>query len=151
MLLDQDLKELLNLFKSFDVRYLVVGGHAVMRYTEPRYTKDVDLWISTDPKNAGAVFNALARFGAPLKDMSSKDFMKAGYFYQMGHPPLRVDVMMSIPGVEFESCWARRERADVEGMEVPFISKEDLIRSKRASGRPQDLIDVANLEKSEGR
>ena len=82
MLTSPDFKELLNLFGKCKVRYLVVGSYAVMKYTEPRFTKDLDLWISTDIKNAQATFNALKEFGAPLKDMTSKDFSIEGYFYQ---------------------------------------------------------------------
>ena len=149
MLTSPDFKELLSLFRSYEVRYLVVGGYAVMKYTEPRYTKDLDLWISTDKANAEAVFAALEAFGAPLKDLTPEDFAQEGYFYQMGRAPFRLDVMMSIPGVDFPSAWGRRVRVELEGVVVPFISRADLIRSKKASGRPQDLVDVQNLEKTE--
>ena len=149
MLTIPDFKNLLNHFKKFEVRYLVVGGYAVMKYTEPRYTKDLDIWVATDDENANAVFEALRTFGAPLRDLSPQDFKQAGYFYQLGRPPWRLDVMMSIPDVEFESCWNRREMVELEGTVIPFISKEDLIRSKKASARPQDLLDVEKLEKAE--
>jgi hypothetical protein len=130
------------------VRYLVVGGYAVMKYTEPRFTKDLDLWIATDEKNSEAVFAALKEFGAPLKDLTPADFRQEGYFYQMGNPPLRLDVMMSLPGVTFEGAWAHREQVQVEGLVIPFISKTDLIRTKEASGRDQDLIDAKKLRKA---
>ncbi len=148
MLTSPDFRELLSLFKDFEVHYLVVGGYAVMKYTEPRYTKDLDLWISTDPGNADAVYAALKAFGAPLKNLTPEDFTTGDHFYQMGRPPFRLDIMMSIPGVEFESAWNHRLEAELEGLNIPFISKADLIRSKRASGRPQDLIDLQNLEKT---
>ena len=147
MLTSPDFKELLNLFKKHNVKYLVVGGYAVMLYTEPRFTKDLDLLISIEIKNATAVYNALKEFGAPLADLSVKDFNQEGYFYQMGRPPMRVDILMSIPGVKFSSAWSRRKRLTIDGIETNFISKEDLIASKKASGRSQDLIDVKNLEK----
>jgi predicted nucleotidyltransferase len=147
MLTSPDFKELLNLFKKHNVKYLVVGGYAVMLYTEPRFTKDLDLLISIEIKNATAVYNSLKEFGAPLADLSVKDFSQEGYFYQMGRPPMRVDILMSIPGVEFSSAWNRRKRLTIDGIETNFISKEDLIASKKASGRSQDLIDVKNLEK----
>lgn len=148
MLTSPDLKELLNLFKKHNVKYLVVGGYAVMRYTEPRFTKDLDLLISVEIKNATAVYNALKEFGAPLSGLTVKDFSQEGYFYQMGHPPMRVDIMMSIPGVKFDDAWSQHERLTIDGIEINFISKEDLIASKKASGRSQDLIDVENLEKA---
>lgn len=148
MLTSPDLKELLNLFKKHNVKYLVVGGYAVMRYTEPRFTKDLDLLISVEIKNATAVYNALKEFGAPLSGLTVKDFSQEGYFYQIGRPPMRVDIMMSIPGVKFVDAWSRHERLKIDGIEMNFISKEDLIASKKASGRSQDLIDVENLEKA---
>lgn len=147
MLTSPDFKELLNLFKKHSVKYLVVGGYAVMLYTEPRFTKDLDLLISIEIKNATAVYNALKEFGAPLVDLTVKDFSQEGYFYQMGRPPMRVDILMSIPGVKFNSAWSRRKQLTIDGIKMNFISKEDLIASKKASGRSQDLIDVKNLEK----
>ncbi len=145
MLTSPDFKELLSLLAKYKVRYLVVGGYAVMKYTEPRFTKDLDLWISTDEENSKAVYAALKEFGAPLKDLDPADFSEEGYFYQMGNPPFRLDVMMSISGVAFESAWANREEVQLEGLDIPFISKADLIRAKEASHRPQDSIDAKKL------
>jgi hypothetical protein len=126
---------------------MVVGGYAVVQYAEPRFTKDLDMLISTDTKNAEAVYNALLEFGAPLAGLTSKDFAEEGFFFQMGVPPVRVDILMGIPGIQFEECWKRRVQVDFEGLKVIFISKEDLIVSKRAAGRPQDLIDADLLSK----
>ncbi len=148
MLTSPDFKELLKIFRKYEVRYLVVGGYAVMKYSEPRFTKDLDLWIDANKENAEKLFNALQEFGAPLRNLSPDDFTKEEYFYQMGRAPFRLDILMSIPGVEFPSAWEHREIVELEGVEIPFISKGDLIRSKKASGRPQDLIDMENLEKS---
>ena len=150
MLTSPDFRELLNIFAEHEVRYLVVGGYAVMKYTEPRFTKDLDLWIATDPENAEAVFAALREFGAPLKDLTPTDFTQEGYFYQMGNPPFRLDIMMSLPGVTFETAWANREEPHVEGLVIPFISKADLIKTKEASARDQDLIDVEKLRRAGG-
>ena len=147
MLTSPDFKELLSLLEKHKVRYLVVGGYAVMKYTEPRFTRDLDLWVSTDKENSNAVFAALKEFGAPLKDLTARDFSKQGYFYQMGNPPFRLDIMMSIPGVEFESAWGGREEVRLGEFLIPFISKADLIKAKEASGRPQDLIDAEKLRK----
>ena len=148
MLSSPDFRELLSILEKYKVRYLVVGGYAVMRYTEPRFTKDLDLWISTDKDNSKAVYEALREFGAPLKGMSPTDFAQEGFFYQMGSPPFRLDVMMSITGVDFETAWANRESVEIEGMVVSFISKADLIKTKEASGRDQDLLDAKKLRKS---
>ncbi len=149
MLTNSDFRELLNLFKKHEIRYLVVGGYAVMKYSEPRFTKDLDVWIATDPENAHSVYVALKEFGAPLANLTADDFTQKDYFYQMGRPPLRVDIMMSIPGVEFEEAWKNREVVELAGLRIPFISRSDLIQAKEASGRPQDKIDVEMLKEAE--
>ncbi len=118
-----------------------------MRYSEPRFTKDLDLLISVDAENAKTVFGALKEFGAPLTNLTEADFSKEGFFYQMGRPPLRIDILMSISGVDFADAWARREAVSLDGIDVNFISKQDLIANKIASGRPQDLLDVEQLKK----
>lgn len=145
MFVNSDFSDLLRLFNDNGVRYLVVGGYAVVQYAEPRYTKDLDLWISTDPHNAAAVFGALRAFGAPLKGMTVGDFGEEGFFYQMGAPPVRVDIMMGLPGVTFDEAWTNRNVVAFDDLAVPFISREDLVLSKRATGRPQDLIDLEHL------
>jgi predicted nucleotidyltransferase len=151
MFVNSDFSDLLRLFNDNGVRYLVIGGYAVIQYAEPRYTKDLDLWISADAANAAAVFKALREFGAPLSDMTEDDFAHEGYFYQMGVPPVRVDVLMGIPGLHFDGAWARRVDSDFDGLVVSFISREDLITVKHASGRPQDLIDADLLSKHTAR
>ena len=142
MFVNSDFSDLLKLLGDNNVRYLVIGGYAVIQYAEPRYTKDLDLWISTDPVNAAAVFKTLREFGAPLTGLTEADFAEEGYFFQMGVPPVRVDILMGIPGLNFDEAWERRSEVDFEGLPVVFISKADLITAKRASGRPQDLIDA---------
>lgn len=151
MLVNSDFKELLRIFNDHQVKYLVVGGYAVIKYAEPRYTKDIDLWVSADRDNAAAVYKALSAFGAPLVGLTENDFAHEGYFYQLGVAPVRVDVLMSIPGLKFEQAWEKRVMVDFDGITIPFISKQDLITSKLASGRPQDLIDAQLLrEANEG-
>jgi len=117
-----------------------------MRYSEPRFTKDLDLFISVDPDNAHAVFTALREFGAPLKGLTEQDFRKEGFFYQMGKPSMRVDVLMSVDGMTFDEAWSNREIVDIADVEMVFISKFDLIKIKKASGRMPDLLDLENLE-----
>jgi hypothetical protein len=145
MFVNSDFSELLNLFNVHNVRYMVIGGYAVVQYVEPRYTKDLDLWINIDKDNATAVYKALKDFGAPLVGLTEADFSEEGFFYQMGRPPMRVDILMGIPGMEFEAAWQRREEVDFDGLLVKFISRADLIVAKKASGRPQDLIDAELL------
>lgn len=147
MFVNSDFTELLKIFNDNQVRYLVIGGYAVIQYAEPRYTKDLDLWISTDPTNAAAVYQALRAFGAPLANLTVDDFGEEGYFYQMGVPPVRVDILMGIPGVVFEAAWQQRVEIDFDGLAVAFIAKADLIAAKLAAGRPQDLLDANALSK----
>ena len=149
MLTSPDFKELLKLFEKHKIRYLVVGGYAVMKYSEPRFTKDLDVFIATDQENAKSVYLALKEFGAPLENLSPNDFAHEGYFYQMGRPPLRVDIMMSIPGIEFDVAWKNRELVEFDDLKLFFISRSDLIKAKEASGRPQDKIDVEKLKEAE--
>lgn len=149
MFVNSDFSDLLRIFNANRVKYLVIGGYAVVQYAEPRYTEDLDMWISTDTANAEAVYKSLREFGAPLAGLTAKDFAEEGCFFQMGIPPIRVDIIMGIPGAHFEGCWQRRNEVDFDGLEVCFISKQDLIAAKRASGRPQDLIDADLLEKTD--
>ena len=149
MLTSSDFKELLKIFEKHKILYLVVGGYAVMKYSEPRFTKDLDLLIATNQDNADSVYSALKEFGAPLANLTSDDFTNPDYFYQMGKPPLRVDIMMSIPGIDFKKAWSNRVMVELDDLRIPFISRSDLIRAKEASGRPQDKIDVKKLKEAE--
>jgi len=142
MFVNSDFSDLLRIFNDHNVRYMVIGGYAVVQYAEPRFTKDLDMLISTDTANAEAVYKALLEFGAPLAGLSAKDFAEEGFFFQMGVAPVRVDILMGIPGIQFEECWNRRMEVDFDDLKVIFISKQDLIASKRAAGRPQDMIDA---------
>ena len=145
MNVSSDFKELLRLFNRYQVKYLVVGGYAVIKYTEPRYTKDLGLWTKASAENASAVYQALLTFGAPLEGLSIDDFAHEGYFYQMGIAPVRVDILMSLTGVTFSEAWERRVEVDFAGVPTLFISREDLIATKQALGRAQDLLDVELL------
>jgi hypothetical protein len=149
MLTSPDFRELLKIFEKHKIRYLVVGGYAVMKYSEPRFTKDLDVLIAPDQDNANAVYSALKEFGAPLENLTSDDFTHEDYFYQMGRAPLRVDIMMSIPGISFDEAWENRKVVELNDLKILFISRSDLIRSKEASGRPQDMIDIDKLKEAE--
>jgi hypothetical protein len=145
MFVNSDFTDLLKIFNAKRVKYMIIGGYAFIQYAEPRYTKALDVWISTDASNAQAVFQALKEFGAPLAELTEADFAEDGYFYQMGVPPVRVDILMGIPGLAFEDAWQKKVKIDFDGLPVVFISREDLITVKRASGRPKDMIDADAL------
>jgi hypothetical protein len=144
-MMSKDFQEILRAFNAHRVRYLVVGGYAFGVYTEPRTTKDIDLWIRTDAQNAKAVFQALAEFGAPIAGMTPDDFMD-GTIFQMGQPPERIDILQKIDGIAFDEAWEHRLEGFIDEKTPAFvISRTDLIRNKLASGREQDLLDVKSL------
>ena len=141
-----DFKELLSALNAHQVKYLVVGGYAVSFHAAPRATRDLDILIKADPENGRAAFAALVQFGAPLEGLSSQDLIEPGSFYRMGAPPVMVDILPRISGVDFEEAWQRRVSVMIDdALTAPFISREDLLAAKIAAGRPQDLADVAAL------
>lgn len=149
--MNSDFKDLLRIFEKAEVRYLVVGGYAVSEHTEPRYTKDLDLWVDNSEENAGAVFSALREFGAPLRDATLEDFADPKTVYQIGLPPSRIDILMALEGLDFLDCWQRRLETVIDGLTVKYISVQDLIVNKELAGRPIDLIDATNLKKVDQR
>jgi hypothetical protein len=147
----QDYKDLLSAFQSHGVKYLVVGGFAVIYHSQPRFTKDMDLFIKADPENAKATYAALAQFGAALHGMRPEDFADPNNFFRFGREPEGFDILPSIPGVDFDAAWKRRVEIVIDpatGQNANFISAEDLIASKLASGRPQDLADADAIRKA---
>ena len=146
--MNDDFKDLLVLFNTYNVEYLIVGGYAVVEYTEPRYTKDLDVWVQANSTNAARVYRALKEFSAPVSQLSPEDFSHEGYFFQMGREPHRVDILMGITGITFSAAWKNRHEVKIDGVDVCFIGLQDLIIAKEASGRPQDLLDVVNLRKA---
>lgn len=147
-----DFKELLSVLNAFNVKYLVVGAHAVSAHAQPRATKDLDIFVRSGPENARAVYAALAEFGAPLEGLSAADFAERGPFFRMGREPVAVDIMTEIPGIDFDAAWERRIEGVVDsatGLTASFISRDDLITAKVAAGRPQDLADVDAIRKAQ--
>jgi len=149
--LNRDHLDLLRAFIDADVRFLVVGAHAVGYHVEPRATGDLDVWIEATPANARRTYAALAAFGAPLSDLTVTDLETAGIVFQMGLPPNRIDVMTEISGVEFAAAWPKRVEADLAGLRVPVIGADHLLANKRAAGRPKDTGDVDALERASKR
>jgi hypothetical protein len=148
---NQDFKDLLSALNEEEVKYLIVGGYAVIRYTEPRYTKDLDIWVSADRKNAERVYRALRKFGAPLINLSPEDFTQSGFFYTMGLAPQRVDIIFDMERLIFDESWERRAETDIDGITAHFISAEDLITNKEAVARYQDLADAEKLRVAQDR
>jgi hypothetical protein len=145
-MLNQDFKEFIESLNDNSVRYLVVGGYAVALHGHPRYTKDIDIWIEMTPENAQRVIEALAQFGFGSLGLRAEDFLEADQIIQLGYPPARIDLLTTVPGVEFETCYASRVQVEIDNVTINFIDLDNLKRSKRASGRLQDLADLENLE-----
>ena len=147
----QDYKDLLSAFHAHGVKYLIVGGYAVMFHAQPRATKDIDLFIKADSANAQATYAALSQFGAPLHNTRPEDFAERTTFFRFGYEPRAVDILPSIPGVDFDAAWDRRIEATIDpesGLRAFFISRDDLITAKRAAARPQDLADVDAIRRA---
>ena len=144
--MNPDFSELLLTFNAQRVEYLVVGAHALAAYGHVRATKDLDIWIRPDGENARRVLSALSSFGTPLADLAIDDFCKPGTILQIGVPPLRIDVITSIDGVQFEEAWADRVETSFGGTPVFVISRHHLIINKKTAARLQDLADVERLE-----
>ena len=147
----QDYKDLLSAFHAHGVRYLIVGAYAVIYHAQPRFTMDIDLFIKADPANAQATYAALASFGVPLGGIRPEDFADQGSFFRFGHDPHGFDLLPDIPGVDFEEAWGRRVEGVIDpqtGLKAFFISASDLIASKLAAGRPQDIADAEAVRKA---
>jgi hypothetical protein len=149
-MIDKDLKELLLALNAHEVEYLVVGGYAVGVHSEPRATKDLDIFIRSNEKNSVAVYRALAAYGAPLENLTPDVFKDdPGSIFQIGMPPSRIDILQRIDGVTFDEAWRSRIEGLVDG-EIPahIISREHLIENKLVSGRTQDIADVEAMRKA---
>lgn len=144
-----DFKELLRVLNEKLAEYLIVGGYAIMKYTEPRFTKDLSLWIRNSPENAAKTYQALAEFGAPLqKDgLLAKDFTSEDMTYQIGVAPVRIDILTHRSGIQFAEAWPNRVASAFFGIPVQFISLDDLIINKKAAGRCGDLEQLELLQR----
>lgn len=144
--MNRDFRDLLAEFNVQNVEYLVVGAYALAAYGHVRATKDLDIWVRPNPENARQVIKALQAFGAPLQDLTETDLTTPGVVFQIGIPPVRIDVLTEIDGVEFAEAWSARVLTKFADQSVPVLSREHLIKNKRAAGRTQDLADVEKLE-----
>lgn len=147
MAVNPDFEDLFRALNEEKAKYLVVGAYAVTFHAEPRYTNDLDIWIEPTVENAKKVWTALAKFGAPLEDITASDFTDESLVYQVGIEPNRIDVMMAIEGLKFAAAWKNRVESKYGKVAIFILGLEDLIRAKKASARPQDLVDIEILEK----
>ncbi|MGH7829479.1 MAG: hypothetical protein ACREP8_04820 [Candidatus Binatia bacterium] len=144
--MNRDFRDLLAEFNAQAVEYLVVGAHALAAHGHVRATKDLDVWVRPEAENAKRVLKALRAFGAPLHDLTEADLTKPGLVFQIGLPPVRIDVLTAIDGVDFAEAWPVRLLTKFADQPAAVLSKKHLIQNKRASGHTQDLADIERLE-----
>jgi hypothetical protein len=140
-----DFRDLFAALNDAGVEYLVVGAHALAAHGHVRATKDLDVWIRSARANAERLMAALDAFGAPTSRVTAADFASPGTVYQIGVAPIRVDILTTIDGVTFDEAWPNRVPSRYGDQPIQVIARDDLLRNKRAAGRPQDLADVAAL------
>ncbi|MCU1228478.1 MAG: hypothetical protein JWO97_1362 [Acidobacteria bacterium] len=145
--MNRNFVEMLTALSDASAEYLIIGATALAAHGFVRGTKDMDIWIRPTPENAARVWSALIEFGAPLQDLTVKDLSAPGTIYQIGVDPGRIDLLTEPAGVTFDAAWAQRVMFTISGRSFPFIGRADLIASKRAAGRPNDLRDIEELER----
>jgi predicted nucleotidyltransferase len=143
--LARDFKEFLKSLNSNHVEYLLIGGYAVGIYGHIRATNDLDVWVKISPENAARIDCALREFGFAAVGLAPGLFLERNNVVRMGLPPIRIEILTSISGVEFEPCYVERETIRIEEIEVPVIGLARLRQNKAASGRAKDLADLENL------
>ena len=141
-----DYEDLFKVLNAFRIKYLLVGAYAVMYYTRPRYTKDIDIWIIPELNDVYKIHQALKEFGAPLKGIKAKDFTDTKMIYQIGVAPVRIDILFSLPGVSFKSAWKNKKRICYGKTSVFLLGQSDLIAAKKKAGRPHDQIDLESIK-----
>jgi hypothetical protein len=146
MPVNPDFRDLFAALNAAGAEYLLVGGYALAVHAAPRFTRDLDVWVNPTEENARRVRLALERFGAPLGALAPGDLSTPGIVFQIGVQPNRIDVLTAIDGVAFEEAWPERVETRYGDTDVHVIGRRQLIRNKRASGRPQDLVDADLLE-----
>jgi len=144
-MLSQDFKEFIELLNKNQIEYLVVGGYAVGIHGYPRYTGDIDIWINVSNEIAAKMVSVLEDFGFGSYELKEEDFLNTANVIQLGYPPLRIDIIMSIDGVSFEESYSKRIEKEIDGLQIKFIGLSELIKNKKASGRDKDIIDLKNL------
>jgi predicted nucleotidyltransferase len=143
--LHRDFKEFLQLLNSNGVEYLVVGGYAVGHYGYPRATGDLDVWIEVNETNAAKAAGVVREFGMPEEQVSVDLFLRKNQVIRMGLPPVRIEIITGVSGLEFAECYPRRQTVVMDEVTVNLISLADLKTNKRAAGRHQDLEDLEHL------
>jgi predicted nucleotidyltransferase len=147
MTLDKNFEDFVALLNQCGVTYMVVGGYALAFHGKPRHTGDLDIWIGLSDDNAQKMEGVLNDFGMASLGLKKIDFLQKGGITQIGYPPLRIDILNEIDGVDFSEAYGNKLIIDIDGLQVNYIGLDDLIKNKQASGRRQDITDVNALNK----
>lgn len=148
-MLNPDFRDILSCLSEEEVEFIVVGAYALAAHGFVRATGDIDIWVRSSPSNAAKVMNALARFGAPLSDISDRDFTNPEFVVQLGVEPCRIDLITSVDGLDFGAAWTNRFEIVIGGLTIAVPSKADLLKNKTATGREKDQGDIAWLRKNQ--
>jgi|SRR5579872_3430536 len=144
---EKDFVDFIEFLNIHQVEYMVVGAHALAFHGRPRHTGDLDIWIKPSFENAGKMVNVLRDFGFGSLGLTKEDFLKENYVTQLGYPPLRIDILNSISGVNFDDAYKGKAIGQYDDLIIPFINIADFIANKQASGRAKDLGDIDALQK----
>ncbi len=147
MRVEKDFRDFLKLLKEKRVRYLIVGGFAYSYYAEPRYTKDIDIFVEASEKNAQKIISAITEFWQREPGLKMKDLLNKDVIIQLGYAPVRIDIITSCTAIKFYKAWKNRVKANYGDIDIFFISLNDLIKNKRSTGRKRDLLDAQYLER----
>lgn len=147
--MNSDFNDLLVILDQEDVRYLVVGGYAVIFHSQPRYTKDLDIWVQPSAENAERLMKAFARFGVSMFGLTKEDFETKGTQLNIGIAPVAIDFLTSISDLDFDIAWSKRVDFESENLTIHYLSKDDLISAKRSAARLVDLADIEELERTD--
>ncbi len=147
-MLNKDYKEMLQILLKNKVRFLVVGAYAMGAYGYPRATGDIDIWVEASSENSEKIHQSLSEFGAPLSEVTKTTFCEEGIVFQIGVAPRRIDIITKIDGVDFNKAYSDKQKMEIEGIKIPFLSKEDLIKNKESTGREKDQLDAKYLREN---
>jgi hypothetical protein len=149
MTLHKDIREFIELCLSRKVDFLLVGGYALAFHGAPRFTEDIDLMVLVSPENADKLFDVIETFGFGNTGITREDFLEAGQVIQLGRAPNRIDLLTGISGVTWEEAWDSAIPVSMDGLDIMAIGKAELMLNKQATGRPQDLADLARLRQEQ--
>src|ERR1700735_2814774 len=147
MTLDKDFEDFVFLLNKHSIDYMVIGGYALAFHGKPRHTGDLDIWIDISEDNAQKMVKVISDFGMASLRIAPEDFLQKGGITQIGYPPLRIDILNEIDGVEFSEAYANMLIIDIDELKVNYIGLNDLKKNKQESGRKKEITDFSALKK----